>query len=74
MCFLYLRVLTDAATGLWLGSHFLQTVCPFVFYLCAVRSCMDRHPSEIVVIWISRKGNVGARGRDQYPNTSGDDK
>ena len=63
----------DISTGEWLGSHFLQTVRPFVFYLRAVRFWMDAHPTEIVVMWISREGNAGAKGREQYPDASGAD-
>ena len=30
---------------------------------------MDAHPTEIVVLWLSKHGSVCAKGESQYPNT-----
>ena len=39
-------------------------------YLEAIKNWMLDHPSEILVMWISKHGNTGHKGNDQYPNVT----
>ena len=53
----------------WYSLHFLQTNQPSLTYLSEIRTWLDAHPDEIVVLWVSRHGNQDATGTDQYPDT-----
>jgi len=37
-------------------------------YLTQIRTWLDSHPKEIVVIWVSKHGSACSTGNDQYPN------
>ena len=42
----------------WYGLHMLQTNQHALSYLTSVRQWMDAHPTEVVVMWISRHGST----------------
>ena len=54
----------------WFSLHFMQSVGTSMDYFTEVRQWMDAHPTEIVVMWLSKHGNDCATGEDQYPNVS----
>jgi hypothetical protein len=69
--FLDLRMMyeyTDAQPN-WYSLHMLQSRKPMMTYLTEIRDWMVVHPSEIVVLWLSKHGSVCAKGESQYPNT-----
>ena len=68
--FLDLRVMYESQQKEWYGLHFLQTNNQALQYFREVRAWMDEHPSEIVVIWLSKHGDQCANGTDQYPGVS----
>lgn len=53
----------------WYSLHFMQTISPAMKYLNDIKNWMDKHPYEIVVLWLSKHGNTCSVGNDQYPNT-----
>lgn len=54
----------------WYCLHGTQTKQTALTYLRQVRTWMDAHPSEIVVIWASRHGDNELNGTRQYPRTT----
>ena len=71
--FLDFRTLLSGAKGGkmdWFCLHGCQTNHPSLDYLRQVRSWLDAHPREMIVIWISRHGDVSLNGTKQYPGTS----
>jgi len=54
----------------WYSLHMMQSTSKSVEYFREIRSWMDAHPSEVVVMWLSKHGNTCATGQDQYPNVS----
>lgn len=52
----------------WYCLHGCQTKHRAIDYLKQVRQWLDQHPSEIVVLWMSRHGSECDKG--QYPKTS----
>ncbi len=53
----------------WYSLHLLQSNKPMLSYLTEIRDWLVAHPSEVVVLWLSKHGSVCAKGEDQYPNT-----
>lgn len=53
----------------WYSLHLLQSNKPMIEYLTEIKDWMDAHPTEIVVLWLSKHGSVCAKGESQYPNT-----
>ena len=68
--FLDVRITLEDEGQEWYGVHFMQTYHPVLYYLHQVRSWLDEHPSEIVVIWLSKHGVPDATGDSQYPGAS----
>ncbi len=69
--FLDLRIMfeyTDASPD-WYSLHFMQTNSPAMKYFTDILNWMVSHPNEIVVMWLSKHGNTGSVGEDQYPKT-----
>lgn len=60
---------TDSAEP-WYSLHMVQSMDLASVYYQQIRQWMDAHPSEIVVLWVSKHGNTCATGEDQYPNVS----
>lgn len=53
----------------WYSLHLLESRKPMMTYLTEIRDWMVNHPTEIVVLWLSKHGSVCAKGESQYPNT-----
>lgn len=51
----------------WYSLHMVESEGTSVQYFREIREWMDAHPSEIVVMWVSKHGNNCATGDDQYP-------
>ena len=58
----------------WYSLHLLQSNGLFIDYLRQVRDWVVQHPSEVVVLWISKHGSECAVGEDQYPKTPVEEK
>ena len=58
----------------WYCLHFVQSNHIARVYLLELRAWLDSHPKEIVVLALSRHGNVCAVGADQYPGVSAADR
>jgi hypothetical protein len=54
----------------WYSLHMMQSRAPSLQYFAEIRRWMDAHPSEVVVMWLSKHGNECATGEDQYPKVS----
>ena len=54
----------------WYSLHFLQSNQKMMVYLTTIRDWLVKHPTEVVVLWLSKHGSACAKGADQYPNTS----
>lgn len=54
----------------WYSLHMMQSRDLSIKYFHDIRSWMDAHPTEVVVMWLSKHGNECATGQDQYPNVS----
>jgi len=65
---------TDDVDGEWRSLHFLETYGLALDYLKQVRSWMDVHPGELVVLWLSKHGSTCSVGQDAYPGVSPADK
>ena len=66
--FLDLRIML--VDDVWHGVHFLTTCEPAIGYFYAIRNFLNRHPSEIVVLWLSEHGEPHLTGPDQFPGVS----
>eukprot|EP00672_Neobodo_designis_P021524 CAMPEP_0174851594 /NCGR_PEP_ID=MMETSP1114-20130205/23273_1 /TAXON_ID=312471 /ORGANISM="Neobodo designis, Strain CCAP 1951/1" /LENGTH=473 /DNA_ID=CAMNT_0016086139 /DNA_START=102 /DNA_END=1523 /DNA_ORIENTATION=- len=42
----------------WYGLHMLQTVRPALEHLRHVKAWFDAHPTEVIVVWVSRHGST----------------
>ena len=51
----------------WYGLQYVRTHHNSLDFLRQIRGWLDKHPTEIVVLWISKAGNACANGQDQYP-------
>lgn len=49
----------------WWSLHMMQSNGLSVQYFREIRAWMDQHPSEVVVMWLSKHGNECATGQDQ---------
>jgi len=54
----------------WYSLHMVQSNNKALTYLQQAKDFLDNHPSEVLVLWISRHGSECAMGTDQYPNTT----
>ena len=60
---------SKSGTSEWYSIHALQSNQPAKVYLKLIRDWLEIHPGEIIVIWLSRRGNTANVGEDAYPNT-----
>ena len=70
--FLDLRTMyeySDKVNPEWYSLHFLQSNKKMLAYLQEIRDWMEQHPSEVVVMWMSKHGSSCVKGNSQYPNT-----
>eukprot|EP00051_Salpingoeca_urceolata_P020695 m.313558 g.313558 ORF g.313558 m.313558 type:complete len:475 (+) comp19664_c0_seq6:4703-6127(+) len=58
----------------WFCLHFVESNRKALSYLGEVRTFLEAHPEEVVVMWFSRHGNTETTGNDQYPGVSQADK
>jgi hypothetical protein len=72
--FIDFRLMLEPDRNDWYSIHFMQSNQVVETYWKQVRGWMDAHPDEIVVLWLSREGNPGAEGQDQYPGVSKEEK
>jgi hypothetical protein len=54
----------------WYSLHMMQSTGTSLQYFKDIRAWMDAHPSEVVVMWLSKHGNECATGEEQYPSVS----
>lgn len=60
--------------GDWYSLHLVRSNRKALEYLQEVRAWLDAHPSEVIVMWLSKHGSVCKSGNDQYPGVSKADK
>lgn len=72
--FIDFRIMYESGSKDWRCLHCVQSNQPSLTYLRAVRTWLDQHPSEVVVMWLSKHGNEVATGNEQYPNVSVEEK
>jgi len=67
--FLDIRMMLEYtdSPSVWYSLHMMQSRSPSLEYFKQIRSWMDTHPSEVVVMWLSKHGSECATGEDQYP-------
>ena len=58
--------------GRWVGVHGMETQRAASVYLQRISEWLRSHPSEVVVLWLSRHGDEEGVGDKQYPNTPTD--
>ena len=58
----------------WYCLHSVESNNNAMSYLRQIKSFLDLHPKEIVVVWFSRHGNTCSTGTDQYPGTTPKDR
>ena len=58
----------------WRCLHLLQTKELAKTYFHRIRTWIEDHDTEIVVIWISKHGDDAATGSDQYPDVTVEEK
>jgi hypothetical protein len=51
--------------AIWYSLHMMQSRGTSLQYFREIRAWMDAHPSEVVVMWLSKHGNECATGQDQ---------
>eukprot|EP00939_MAST-03C_sp_MAST-3C-sp1_P004266 g4266.t1 len=68
--FLDFRIMYESTGKRWRCLHMLETNGFALDYLEEIRQWMDAHPTEIVVLWLSKHGNEHAVGNRQYPDVS----
>ena len=54
----------------WYGVHTLETRQPALTYLAELKEWLVSHPTELVVVWLSRHSSTCATGTDQFPGTT----
>ena len=54
----------------WRSLHFMQSKKAMDTYWREIRTWLDQHPQEIIILWLSRRGATGDTGNDQYPGVS----
>jgi len=68
--FMDFRIMYEHDSKDWYGLHCVQTNQKAFSYLQQIRQWMDEHPSELVVLWMSKHGSECKTGQDQYPDVS----
>ncbi len=54
----------------WYALHLVETNHTNVFYMKAIAEWMRAHPTEVVVMSLTRHGDFCVNGTDQYPGTT----
>lgn len=69
--FLDFRIMREEHEGgQWRCLHLLQTVGIALDYMKQIRNWLEEHPTEVVVVWLSKHGNDEAVGNDQFPSVT----
>jgi hypothetical protein len=58
----------------WVGLHFVETLLAFTEYLTDIRSWLDAHPRELVVLSVTRHGDFCLNGPGQFPGCDQNEK
>ncbi len=58
----------DSKKKEWRSLHFLQSNKLVLDYMKEIRTFVDTHPQEVVVLWLSKHGSACSTGTDAYPN------
>lgn len=53
----------------WYSLHFMQSNQKMMAYFTTIRDWLIAHPSEVVVMWVSKHGSECATGNNAYPKT-----
>lgn len=51
----------------WYSLHFVQSNHLALDYLRQIRTWVDAHPQEVIVMWVSKHGGICKHGQDAYP-------
>ncbi|MEO5968352.1 MAG: hypothetical protein ABIQ95_00370, partial [Bdellovibrionia bacterium] len=51
----------------WYSLHFVQSNKKALEYFAEIRNWLEAHPTEVVVLWVSKHGNECATGNNQFP-------
>ncbi|CAJ1364464.1 unnamed protein product [Effrenium voratum] len=54
----------------WYCLHGCESRLKAIQYLQQVKTWLEAHPKEVVLLWASRHGNPETTGTDQYPGTT----
>jgi hypothetical protein len=68
--FIDFRLMMEHSSQEWYSIHFMQSRQYVGSYWKEIRAWMDRHPQEIVVLWLSKHGSTSDTGNAQYPGVS----
>ena len=60
---------SDSISKDWFSLHFMKSNFPSTKYFREIKTWLDDHPKELVVLWLSKHGNECATGEDQFPKT-----
>ena len=58
----------------WYSLHLLESNEIFLKYLQQIKTWIEAHKCEVVVLWISKHGSECSVGEEQYPKTSIEEK
>lgn len=61
---------SDTPIAEWYSLHMVQSRKTSLQYFQEIRQWMDAHPSEVVVMWLSKHGSECATGEEQYPKVT----
>jgi hypothetical protein len=68
--FLDIRIMWEQDKKEWYSIHFMQSKRPALEYLQQIRTWLDQHPHEVIVIWLSKHGSTTDTGEEQYPGVT----
>eukprot|EP01065_Artemidia_motanka_P040681 TRINITY_DN513_c0_g1_i1.p1 TRINITY_DN513_c0_g1~~TRINITY_DN513_c0_g1_i1.p1 ORF type:complete len:488 (+),score=203.39 TRINITY_DN513_c0_g1_i1:58-1464(+) len=58
----------------WYSIHLVESNQPVYNYFKDIKSFLDTHPTEVVVVWLTKHGSSCPKGTDQYPGAKPADK
>jgi len=73
MRFIDARVMRES-DGSWRSLHLLQTNQLAMTYLGEVAAWLRAHPTEVIVMWLSKHGDPCSTGEEQYPEVTVEEK
>jgi len=60
------RIMYEHDSRDWHSLHLLQSHSQVLVYLTQVRAWLDKHPQEVIILWLSKHGGECKTGNDQY--------